>query len=277
VRVGVRIADEALRPLVDRALRASREALAVDSRPEIVFTDDSGDDGDAWTVRLMADRQGASYTGPFVIDRNHPLTEGLSLQGVVWGAGSEGEMPGAPVVMAGNVPLLTDKESADGRHDLHLRLRPDLSTLPQSPAWPVLIWNVLQWRQSLAPGMSRANVRLGEQAVLTLYRPRDALEVVAPDGGSRRVPAPERRLVIRADEAGVWQVRDPESKEVLASCAANALARDESDLSGCGSGRWGDWRDATSLRLEYQSVAWVLLLLALGVGIVHLVLVSRGG
>jgi hypothetical protein len=186
-------------------------------------------------------------------------------------------MPGAPVVLAGNVALLTDKESADGRHDLRLRLRPDLSTVQLSPAWPVLMWNILQWRQSKAPGLDRSNVRVGEQAVLTLYRARDALEVVAPDGTARRVAAPERRLVIRAEDAGVWQVRDPKNKEVLASCAANPLSQGESDLSGCGSGRWGDWRDATSLRLEYQSVAWVLLLLALGVGIVHMVLVSRGG
>jgi hypothetical protein len=277
VRVGIRIADEALRPLVEKALRACREALVGAIRPEIVFTDDDADDGSAWTVRLLTDKEGASYTGPFVIDRNHPLTEGLSLQGVVWGAGSGGDMPGAPVVMAGNVPLLTDKESADGRHDLRLRLRPELSTVQLSPAWPVLIWNMLQWRQSQAPGLNRANIRLGEQAVLTLERARDVLEVVAPDGTARRVPAPERRLVIRAEDAGIWQVRDPEKKEILASCAANPLSRDESDLSGCASGRWGDWRDATSLRLEYQSIGWVLLLLALGVGIVHLVLVSRGG
>jgi hypothetical protein len=278
VRVRVRIANETLRPLVDRALRAIREAHIITDRPEIVFADDDGDDGDAWTVRLVADKEGASYTGPFVIDRNHPLTEGLSLQGVVWGAGSGGEMPGNAVVMAGNVPLLTDKESPDGRHDLRLRLRPESSTLQLSPAWPVMLWNLVQWRQSLAPGLNRPNVRVGEEAVLTLLRAQEGLDVVAPDGTVRRLAAPDRRLVIRTEDAGIWQVRNPQNNgEVLASCAANVLARDESDLTKCGSGKWGDWRDATSLRLEYQSIAWVLLLLALGVVTVHLALVSRGG
>jgi hypothetical protein len=276
VRVRIRIANETLRPLVDKALRASRETLIVSERPEIVFTDDDGDDGDAWTVRFITDKEGASFTGPFVIDRNHPLSDGLSLQGVVWGAGSAGEMPGAPVIMAGSVPLCTDKESPDGRHDLRLRLRTELSTLQLSPAWPVLMSNMLQWRQSFTPGLNRPNVRIGEEAVLTLLRARDDLELVAPTGAARRVAAPEKRLVIRPEDAGVWQVREPRTHEILASCAANPLAREESDLSQCGSGKWGDWRDATSLRLEYQSIAWVLLLVALGVVTIHLALASRG-
>jgi hypothetical protein len=277
VRSRVRIADEKLRPLVDKALRASREALLVADRPDVVFTDDDGDDGDAWAVHLISGKDGAAYTGPFVLDRNHPLTEGLSLQGIVWGAGKSEEPPGGAVVMAGNVPLLTDRASPDGRHDLYLRLRPDLSTLQLSPAWPVLVWNLLAWRQSQAPGLDRPNVRVGEQAVLRLARAREAVEVVAPDGTARRVAAPERRLVLRAEDAGIWQVRDPDTHDVLASCAANPLSRDESDLSQCSSGKWGDWRDETALRLEYQSIAWILLLLLLGVLTIHLVLVSRGG
>jgi hypothetical protein len=63
----------------------------------------------------------------------------------------------------------------------------------------------------------------------------------------------------------------------VASVAVNALSRDESDLRECASGRWGDWLDEASMRLEYRSVAWILLLLALGVVTIHLFLVSRGG
>ncbi len=57
--------------------------------------------------------------------------------------------------------------------------------------------------------------------------------------------------------------------------AVNALSRDESDLSVCVSGRWGDWLDETSLRLEYQAVDWLLLLLAVAVVTLHLFLVAR--
>jgi hypothetical protein len=278
VRVQVRVTDETLRRPLDRALKAIREALLVENRVDVLFLDtaDDEDAGDAWRVRLIKDKDGAAYTGPFVIDRAHPLTEGLSLQGIVWGAGKSVELPGAPVVLAGNVPLLTDQE-VGARHEVRLRLRPDLSTLQNSPAWPVLVWNLLQWHAATASGLGRPNIRLGEEAALTFSKPPDAVEVTAPDGSKRRVPVADRRVVVRAEDVGLYAIRDPQSQAPLASVAANALAREESDLSAAATGRWGDWLDETSLRLEYQSVSWLLLLLVLGVLTVHLVLVARGG
>jgi hypothetical protein len=87
------------------------------------------------------------------------------------------------------------------------------------------------------------------------------------------VSVPDRRLVVRPDEVGVYSV---EADEESAAFAVNALSADESDLGGCTSGRWGDWLDETSLRLEYQSIAWVLLLLVLAIASAHLWLVARG-
>ncbi len=202
VRIQVRVADETLRKPLDKALKAIREALFVETRPDVVFLDTAEDEGagDAWRVRLLKDKEGSAYTGPFVIDRAHPLTEGLSLQGIVWGAGKSAEVPGAPVVLAGNVPLLTDQEIG-ARHEVRLRLRPDLSTLQDSPAWPVLLWNLLQWHAAAAPGLGRPNIRLGEETALTFSRPPDAVEVTAPDGSTRRVPVADRRVVVRRPPA----------------------------------------------------------------------------
>src|SRR5262249_20633175 len=168
VRVAVRVTDKALRGLVEKGLKAARAERVAD-RPDLLFTDRDGDEpegDDAWVVRLLAEKEAEAYAGPFVLDRTHPLTEGLSLEGVAWAAGPGTELEGAPVVAAGNVPLLTDREAADGRHELRLRLRPDLSTLPESPAWPILMVNLLQWRAAQAPGLDRANLPLGEAAAV---------------------------------------------------------------------------------------------------------------
>jgi hypothetical protein len=278
VRVSLRVTAEGLRAVLDKALRASREAVLTEVRPDVVFTDGDPDVPEsAWRVQVIADKDAAAYTGPFVINRNHPLAEGLALQGVVWGAGKSAELPGTPVIAAGNVPLVTDVERPGRRHDVRLRLRPDVSTLQDTPAWPVLVYNLLHWEASLAPGLDRPNIRLGEQAVYTFDEARDEVEVVPPEGPPRRTPVTDLRVVVRGDETGVYEVRSPGAQEPLASVAVNALARDESDLRDCATGRWGDWLDETSLRLEYQSVSWVLLLLALGVVTVHLFLVWRGG
>jgi hypothetical protein len=279
-RTMVRIEDEALRTLIDKAVGATRHAQKVEEQPDLVFTDATQtpkEAGNAWVVQLLAERDAVPYAGPFVLDRNHPLTEGLSLQEVVWGAGKAQEIPGSPVILAGNVPLLTDQERRDAgptavRHELRLRLRPDLSTLPEAPGWPILIWNLLQWRASEKPGLHRVNFRLGEQLAMTFVTPRPTIAVVHPDGARQTVPVQDRRLIVRPDEVGVWSI---DAEEESASFAVNALSANESDLSRCVSGHWGDWLDETSLRLEYQSIAWILLLLVVVIATLHLLLVAR--
>lgn len=280
VRTMVRIKDETLRSLIDKALHAARQAERVEKQPEIVFRDGletPEEDGDAWVVRLLAERDAVPYAGPFVLDRNHPLTEGLSLKDVIWGAGTSRELPGSPVILAGNVPLVTDQDRRNAgpnasRHELRLRLRPDLSTLPDAPGWPILIWNLLQWRSEEKPGLHRANFRLGQQVALTFATQRPTVAVARPDGSRQIVPVQDRRLIVRADEVGIWSI---EAEEESASFAVNALSADESDLTGCVSGHWGDWLDETSLRLEYQSIAWILLLLVVTIATIHLLLMTR--
>ncbi len=280
VRTMVRIKDESLRSLIDKALQATRQAEKVESQPEVVFTDSGEspkDAGDAWIVRLLAERDAVPYAGPFVLDRNHPLTEGLSLQDVVWGAGRAHEIPGSPVILAGNVPLLTDQDRRDAgltivRHELRLRLRPDLSTLPDAPGWPILFCNLLQWRNAEKPGLHRVNYRLGEQVALTFATLHPTVTVTHPDSDRQTVSVQDRRLSVRPDQVGIWSI---DAEEESASFAVNALSANESDLTGCVSGRWGDWMDETSLRLEYQSIAWILLLIAVAIATLHLFLVAR--
>jgi hypothetical protein len=276
IRTQIRIEDKTLRSLIEKALKATRHAEMVEKQAEIVFTDETDtpkDAGDAWIVRLLAERDTVPYTGPFVLDRNHPLTEGLSLRGVVWGAGKERKVPGTPVILAGNVPLLSDTETRTHGHELRLRLRPDQSTLPDAPGWPILIWNLLQWRAAEKPGLHRLNYRLGQQVAMTFATPRDSVGVVHPDGQRETMPVQDRWLIVKPDEVGVWSI---EAEDESVTFAVNALAADESDLSRCVSGRWGDWLDETSLRLEYQRIDWILLLLVLAIAIVHLLLVARG-
>jgi hypothetical protein len=218
-----------------------------------------------------------------VLDRAHLLTDGLSLRGVIWAAGKGQALDGAPVIMAGNVPLLSVREAPPPeseeqrpatRQEARLRLRPDLSTLTQSPDWPVLVWNLLQWRAAAAPGLSRTNVRLGERVTLTFGTPVEKVQVAAPGQPARSVPVRGKQLTLRAAEPGVYEVQAGAQRWAF---AANVQHADESDLRGCAEGRWGEWLDERTLRLEYRSIAWLLLLLALGVLGLHLVLVARAG
>jgi hypothetical protein len=100
------------------------------------------------------------------------------------------------------------------------------------------------------------------------------VSVVAPGRQARDVPVKGKRLTLRADEPGLYEIVDGGQRWAF---AANVQHPDESDLRGCASGRWGEWLDETTLRLEYRSVAWLLLLMALGVLALHWFLVARAG
>jgi hypothetical protein len=273
VRVDLRMRDAALRAPVEKAVQSLQNITLTSDKPELVITDASEsniDSADAWTLRIIAEKDAASFLGPFVVDRAHPLAEGLSLGGVVWGSGRSQQLAGMPVITAGNIPLLTDLDRA-GRHDLSLRLRPDLSTLQETPNFPVLIWNLINWRAQAMPGLRQANVRLGSDATLTVEPGVDTVKVVDPQRNSRQMPVREKAVTIRADNIGVYEIAANQNRHVF---AANALEREESDLTQSRSGRWGNWANAAALQWEYRSVAWVLLLLAMIVLAIHAWLVA---
>jgi hypothetical protein len=274
VTYDIRLSDGELRTAFDRAVKATGLATPADARPHLVFLDgntEAPDSRESWVVRVIRDSEAEAFSGPFVLDRSHPLTDGLSLTGVIWGAGKT-PLPGAPVVMAGNVTLVTDTESAGGRHEVRLRLRPDLSTLTQSPAWPALVWNLVNWRASFHPGVSRPNVRLGEEAVWTLGGVPSSITVTRPDGETSTVPAVGRRVAIRAERPGVYTLQAGTEQ---AEFAANPLNRDESDLTKCVTGRWGEEYDEATLRSDYRDITAWLVLAALAVAALHGWLLAR--
>ncbi len=274
VTYDMQLGDKELRSAFERAVKATGIATPAATRPQLVFLDGTAaapDAGETWVVRVFREPEAEAFTGPFVLDRSHPLTDGLALAGVIWGGGKS-QFPGAPVVMAGNVTLLTDTEYASGRHEVRLRLRPDLSTLTQSPAWPALVWNLVQWRAAFQPGLDRANIRIGEEAVWTLNASPPSIEVTRPGGGASTVPVNARRATIRAERSGVYSLRAGDER---AEFAANALNRDESDLTKCVTGRWGEERDEATLRSDYRDVTPWLALLAVAVATLHMWVLAR--
>jgi hypothetical protein len=281
VRVELRVGSKDLREPLTKAIKAVRNATITDTRPEVIYVDSSEEieAGDAWVVRLLAEKDAEAYSGPFVLDRTHPLTEGLSLRGVIWGAGKTEGLEGNPVIMAGNILLLTDTESQTEsgfpRHELRCRLRPDLSTLQDSPDWPILIWNILHWRTAQTLGPNRPNIRLGEIVTIAFPTPpRESIRLTGPGGKERTIVARGRTVTLKPEDVGSYTIKGDESEFAF---AVNALNRDESDLTGCVPGKWGDWLDETSLQLEYRSVAWVVLLVLLGVLTLHLIVAARPG
>ena len=273
VRVDLRLGNAGLKELVEKTVGSLSQIQRNSERPELIITD-SADvkvaDAESWTLQLLNEKDASSYLGPFVVDKAHTLTEGLSLGGVVWAAGKS-ELPGTPIITAGNIALLTDVDRA-GRHELRLRLRPELSTMQQTPNWPILISNLIAWRASVAPGLRQPNVRLGGEATLVVDGDTQSVTVIDPEQKSHQLAARDSAVTVKADLAGEYKFV---TETATYSLAVNAISREESDLTNAASGRWGNWANATSLEWEYRSLVWLLLIVVLSLLAAHAWLANR--
>ena len=259
VLVTVDINDETLRRDVERAVEATGRALLA---PTGALTITDHPRPGEWQLELIGGANPSAHAGPFLVDRTHPLSEGLDLDGVIWTAAG-GALPGTPIVLAGDQPLLTEES-----HHVRLRLNAGLSTLQRSPAFPALIWNLIEWRSSERPGFRAANVVHGAVTELTVAPDVSTVRVTSPEGASRDVSLPRgsRTLPLNASRPGLWSATAGRDRYQF---ACNALNASESDLSHAASGTWNGWSEAALVAGGYENMAWLLLLAALAVLAAH--------
>jgi hypothetical protein len=276
VRVQVALTNELSAALVNRTLAATGLRAALSDNPELVVREtDAAYGSNAWNLRLAADSATNAYTGPFIVDDSHPLARGIALQGVVWAGAGITNAPGEiPVILAGNVPLLSVREDVAGRRHLNLNFNPELSTVENTPDWPVLFWNVLSWRISEMPGLRESNARLGTEVILKTSG--EAVTITRPDGIKTTFPNTGGELALETSLPGIYSVT---AGAVTNEFSVNVLAADKSDLSACTSGQWGRWGEETERRLVETPAVWFFGLLALALLAAHLYLVAaaKGG
>lgn len=273
VRVEVALTNSALTELVDRALAATGLRASISANPELVIHhSDASPNNTAWSLNWSIPEKPTAFTGPFIIDDSHPLGQGVGLAGVVWAAGSQtNAKTDIPVILAGNVPLVSTREDITGRQFLTMNLDPELSTVTKTPDWPILFWNILQWRARETPGLIDSNARLGTEVILKTTG--DAVSVRWPDGQEKSFPRTSDQLLLDTPLPGVYSVAMSGSTN---SFAVNPLAADESDLQACASGQWGNWDAGVESHYEQSPMAWIFALGALALLTAHLWFLAAG-
>jgi hypothetical protein len=273
VRVQVALTDTNLSALADRTLAATGLRAALSEHPELVIQEtDVVRGSNAWSLCWSSANATNAYTGPFVVDTSHPLAEGIALPGVIWAGATRTNAPGdVPAILAGNTPLLSARVDALGRQHLTLNFNPELSTLQNTPDWPILFWNMLSWRITEMPGLRESNVRLGAEVLARSGG--EPVTVTQPDGTVQSFTQAPDELALETPLTGTYQVV---MGTVTNRFCVNALAADESDLTGCVSGHWGAWGEATEQRLVEASAVWFFGLLGLGALAAHLFLLATG-
>jgi hypothetical protein len=271
-----------LRKAVVKVLEATGMTVQGSERPDLVIADRAIVAGtrrvpataasdDAWRLEILGGGDSASYIGPFVIDRTHPLCEGLSLEAAIWSCPSKLKLTGTPIVTAGNVVLLSDRIEAGGRHRLQMGMIAETSNWQELDDWPILFTNLVRWRRGALPGATPQNARLGQ--TVTVHLPPDVKQVeLAPAAGAvRTVDVRGRQVNVSADHVGLYEVRAAGASYRF---ACNAVSRDESDLRGATSGRWGNWNESSEHQDRRVSLRWAFGLLALAMMGGHLAAVA---
>ncbi len=114
---------------------------------------------------LAGDGMPEDLIGPFVLEKRHPLLQGVTLGGVVW----TGVVPLSasavhPLASGGDRALIGTLAPTSGAADPSFLFNLDLerTNLIRSPDWPILISNLVEMRRRELPGPERWNYRVGE-------------------------------------------------------------------------------------------------------------------
>jgi hypothetical protein len=169
--------------------------------------------------------------GPFLIDKRHPLVEGVSLGGVVWGGAQSVTIGVSPLISSGSTPLLAQ---LSGTRTTGYLLNIDLSrsNLSESPDWPILIDNLIELRRDDLPGLRRWNYRLGEDVRFKLFDGEDP----SPGNSLTLLRGTQSKPVVRSslielpwlEQVGLYEVHDGEA--LFGRFAVNFFDADESNL-----------------------------------------------
>lgn len=184
--------------------------------------------------------QARDLLGPYVIERQHPLMDGIVLGGVVWGGVQPTDLELRPLISAGRTPLLGE---AIGLAANAFVMNIDLSrsNIGESPDWPILLTNLVESRRDRLPGLRLWNYRLNETVRFRVEPLADGatgreLTLVLPSGGERAVVRDRTGQVeiSRLEETGVYLVRDGE--RTVGEFAVNFFDDEESSLANLAPG-----------------------------------------
>lgn len=265
--VRIDLDTEPLARYARRAVAASDRALVTDAGDADVLLCEEGRPPGPERFRLEVHQPepaaSTPYVGPFGVNGFHPLTRGIDVSGVIWPADPAFRPEGGLTLLScGEVPMAVLKDNTltvnlDGRSD----------QLFTSPAWPILIANVMEYVHERSPGLKRLSYRLGED--LGFYRPsswQGDVEIESPQGERRRFEG-EHVYLGRLKREGVYRVYCGDRQ--VASFDVNLLSESESDLTGAasaGADRQIETAVARQVRGRHFHREFALIVLALLLG-----------
>lgn len=276
VRIAAQTNGETTRELLHRSLSALPN-VELDTATEADLTISAArelpvSDSRVWWLGLgpldpskEARSKARNLVGPYVIEKDHPLLEGVVLAGVIWGGVQETSLEMTPLISAGRFPLLAQ---LNGTRATAYVANVDLeqSNLGESPDWPILISNLIELRRADLPGLNRWNYRQGEAVRFRLYNGEESevaeaageTLVLLHEGESKQLARMAMVDLSPPSSPGLYEIRD--GKKSFGKFAVNYQDAEESDLRGLFPGnRPPVGTDSSANYLVDPKYSWVLI------------------
>lgn len=207
-----------------------QDAVVVDAAQAHLILGPAGVDlgSKAWSIELPPPGESQALLGPFLLDKEHPLTRGMSLEGVLWSVPNAARPLGTPLISAGQSTLLTQDERR-----IVLAIDPTRSSLARSPDWPIFLLNAAELRRASLPGLSQSSTHVGQELVWR-NAAAGAWILTDPKGTARALPQQQDLDIGGLYRPGAWTLqRDQDPAHWI---AVNALDPLESELRARSSG-----------------------------------------
>lgn len=293
ISTAISINNPTIRSCVQRAINATElctTGSASNSPPDLIIqtTRACPTKPPLTILHIQTPTNAPAYRAPFVINHNHPLTQGLDFDGIIWSASPTNNLPGDPIILAGNTPLLTELNHHNGQTTLSLQIDPAASNLTDTPTWPALIYNICQYAAKKLPGPQHNNYPTDTSAAVTLPPETHSLSTsFTPNCTSRQRQKQNLKnsskklhqsnhntsISIPLPQPGIYTITASPGGQTY-SIASQFLAPHESDLSHASSGDWGNWHTTQTLIQQYRSLAWIAAITALLLITIHTMLTA---
>ncbi len=251
------------------------------------------------TIKLLTDK-GYSFTAPFTVDRLHQLTLGLNLKNAIWGSRilnndivlnkvdrekitSKNKIllkkisDSNPIVMAKQRLLLsTIKDDVSGKENIFMFYDPQKSTLQNTPAFPILFWNLVDWLINKKSGLLQHNYRSGEKIAFKIDSIKNKENFKLIKENDEEVILHKNytnTYLINANNPGLYTIKN--SKKVY-QFYVNSLSFNESDLmNGKITKIYKQDKEKQQQVKYYYSLSWILIILALLLMTYHYYLIKQ--
>lgn len=171
-----------------------------------------------------------------VFEHTNPLTENLSLEGVLWPYLPVNFTPTElPLISHWNQPLLFLESQKAALKNYHVNLLWDRTNIYRHPAWPTLVLSMVEECRAAIPGLNRSGFRVGEEIPIRLEpdEKKKTIFRLVKDGQpfAQYEEIPEMLSDLPKGRYEILQGED----HPLASFSVNFFSPDESDLRGLNS------------------------------------------